>query len=177
MIESTGMLYLPFVLATTFPSLLNMHRGDSPLPCLWTVIPKSTRQKPVHPLTNEVVSCQSYGCLASLIICVLFTMDWTATQHEGFFFSPSGTIILQQTQQAITLVLKKATAKTIWDRKEHLFKEPRESEAGVCSVPWWWKEPAVGTSGRRGQLLKGEVRKGPALSRTVENTKKRHTVW
>lgn len=36
------------------------------------------------PLTEEAVPCQSYWCLASLIICVLFTMDLTATQHEGF---------------------------------------------------------------------------------------------
>lgn len=66
--------------------------------------------KSCTPLTNDVVSCQSY-CLASLIICVLFTMDLTVIQSE--VSSPSGTIILQPTQQDTALVLKKAIAKMI----------------------------------------------------------------
>lgn len=101
--------------------LYYMHREDSPLPCLWTVIPKSTRQKPVHPLTNEVVSCQSYGCLASLIICVLFTMDWTATQHESFFFPHQG-----------PLSYSRHSRQSLWCWKRQLLKR-FETERSISS--------------------------------------------
>lgn len=96
MSQSTGILYPPFVFATMVPSIkcASLARLD---------YQRRADGKSCPPLTNDVASCQSY-CLACSIICVLFTMDLTVIQPE--VSSPSGTIILQPTQQDTALVLK-----------------------------------------------------------------------